>query len=249
MKKALLVGINAYPSAPLQGCVNDVLDYQATLGVKGFSWVSLTDGLATKARIIAELNTLVGSAQPGDSLVFAYSGHGSYITDQNSDEADRKDELLCPVDFPSGYIRDDDLKAIFARLPVGVVCDVFLDSCFSGTCTRLAPQEHRIPVLGARYLPFSGKKPAKKDKAVIVPTMKESLFAASGEHQTSSEISVAGKPRGAFSYYACKFLRTYPTYTRDQLVSYAKAKIAAIGLSQVPQLECQAAKASQIPFS
>jgi hypothetical protein len=95
-----------------------------------------------------------------------------------------------------------------------------------------------------------GKAPKKaKEKAVIVPGLKEVLYAASGENQTSAEILVGGKPRGAFSYYFWKAIGAAPTWTNDQVMNYCKTRITAIGLSQVPQLECQAAKVGQVPFS
>ena len=251
MKKALIFGINDYWNVgDLQGTINDLLDYQATLAAKGFSLITLTNSACTGARMRAELNALVNGAVSGDILAVAWSTHGSNKSDPSGDEADRRDELICPVDFPADYITDDELKTIFARLPDGVTCDVFADCCYAGTITRLVGDDlHKITVLGNRYVPFEGKARRTKDKAVIVPTMKECLFAASGEGQTSSEVLVGGKPRGVFSYYVCKAIRSYPAWTRDQIVNYAKTKIAAIGLTQVPQLECQAAKASQIPFT
>jgi hypothetical protein len=251
MKKALIFGIDDYWNVgDLQGCINDTIDYQATLAAKGFSYTTLTNSMCTSSRLRAELNALVGGARAGDVLAIAWSCHGSNKSDPSGDETDGRDELICPVDFPNDYITDDELKTIFARLPADVTCDVFADCCYAGTITRLVGDDlHKIPVLGDRYVPFTGKAKKGKAKAVVVPTMKESLFAASGEGQTSSEVLVGGKPRGVFSYYVCKALRTYPTWTRDQVVNYAKTKIAAIGLTQVPQLECQAGEASQVPFT
>jgi hypothetical protein len=251
MKKALIFGINDYWNVgDLQGCINDTIDYQATLAARGFSYTTLTNSMCTGASLRTELNALVDGAQSGDVLAIAWSSHGSNKADTNGDEADGRDELICPVDFPADYITDDELRGIFAKLPDGVTCDVFADCCYAGTITRLVGDDlHKIPVLGNRYVPFTGKSKNLKAKVVIVPTMKESLFAACGEGQTSSEALVGGKPRGIFSYYVCKALRSYPNYTRDQIVNYAKVKIAAIGLTQVPQLECRVGEATQVPFT
>lgn len=257
MKKALIWGINAYPTSPLQGCINDLVDYANTFISMGFSCITLTDGFATKAKIIAELKSLVSNAKSGDILAIAGSSHGSYIADQNGDEiTDHRDEIICPIDFPTGYIRDDELKTIFAGLRAGVTCDIFLDCCFSGTATRVMNiQPHKIPVLGSRYLRFTGKVKTPKitipsvEKFVLVPTMKETLYAASKDNQTSSEILVGGVPRGAFSYYICKGLREFPNYTRDQLINYVKNKITLIGIAQTPQLECKSGESTQLPFT
>lgn len=251
VKKALLVGINAYPSAPLQGCINDLIDYANTLGAKGFSYLALTDSMATKSRILAELRTLITGSHAGDSIAFCFSGHGSYTTDRSGDETDYRDELLVPIDYQSGYyIYDDEIRAEIARLSSGVTFDVFTDSCFSGTVTRRLPATHDIPVLGIRGMGQAvAPKPSSVRKAVIVPGLKEILWAASKDNQTSSEVLVNGVPRGVFSYYTCKALRTYPSWNRNQVMEYTKSKIRAIGLAQVPQLECQAAEATQLPFT
>jgi metacaspase-1 len=242
--------MNAYPSAPLRGCINDIVAAQAALVAKGFSCVVLTDGMATDARMKAELDSLINGYRAGDIIAIVGSSHGSYMSDASGDEADHRDELICPINFPAGYLSDDWIRGCLGRLPATAKCYVVMDSCYSGTVTRLA-QTHKIPVLGNRFMPgIKGKAPKKsKDKAVIVPTMKEVLFAASGENQTSAEILVGGVPRGAFSYYFWKAIGSFPTYTNDQIVTYCKTKIAAIGLGQTPQLECQAAKASQMPFT
>ena len=79
--------------------------------------------------------------------------------------------------------------------------------------------------------------------------MKESLFAACGENQTSAEVSVNGIPRGLASYYWQKALTTYPTYTRDQLMAWCKTKVAAVVPGQIPQLECTAVNAAKLPFA
>ena len=96
-------------------------------------------------------------------------------------------------------------------------------------------------------MPYVGK--ARKEKAIIVPALNHCLFAASADNQTSAEILVGGIPRGAFSYYFWKAIGLYPTWTNDQVMAYAKARIAALGLGQVPRLECPAGAQTQLPFS
>ena len=64
------------------------------------------------------LEDTIARAQPGDVLVFYYSGHGSQVRDRNGDElTDGLDEIICPYDMDwdrGTYILDDDLDAIFA---------------------------------------------------------------------------------------------------------------------------------------
>lgn len=146
MNKALLVGINAYQSAPLKGCINDVLLMQELLVSKyGFGDPRnrrvLTDASATTANIMERLEWLVDGAQPGDVLFFHFSGHGSQIADidyDTNDEPDGLDEVICPVDLDwrTRIIKDDDFKRIFNRVPDGVNLTVLLDCCHSGSGLR-----------------------------------------------------------------------------------------------------------------
>lgn len=141
-KRALLVGINAYPSAPLRGCVNDVTLVSEIL-TKHFGFDTkekrmLTDASATTANILERLEWLVGGAQPGDVLFFHYSGHGSQMIDSKYDtdeEPDGLDEIICPVDlnWRDKVINDDQLKAVFDKVPAGVNLTVVLDCCHSGS--------------------------------------------------------------------------------------------------------------------
>jgi len=139
-KRAVIVGINDYPSAPLRGCVNDVETMSNTL-TQHFGFVPaekriLTNKIATTSNIMNALMWLTDDAQPGDILFFHYSGHGSRITHTGSDvELNGYDEILCPVDlnWKDKMITDDDLRIIFDRVPAGVNLTIILDCCHSGT--------------------------------------------------------------------------------------------------------------------
>lgn len=142
MKRALLVGINAYKSSPLNGCVNDVkLMYQVLDEVYKFEQIEiLTDGRATKARIIKWLKWLVRDVEPGDQIYFHYSGHGSQVVvDDRSlnSEADGVDEIICNYDLDwDDPIRDHHLGSMLKLVPEGVKVTITLDCCHSGTGLR-----------------------------------------------------------------------------------------------------------------
>jgi Caspase domain/N-acetylmuramoyl-L-alanine amidase len=137
--RALCVGINTYPTAPLHGCVADARLWKSTLEEIGFAVDLVTDRAATREVILARLGTLVRDARAGDVLVFQYSGHGTQVPDVSRDEPDRKDEALCPVDFASGrLIIDDDLAPFMQGLGRNVNLTCFIDCCHSGTISRLA---------------------------------------------------------------------------------------------------------------
>lgn len=142
-RRALCVGINDYPSAPLSGCVADVEAWNSTLSAAGFAVTRLLNGRATRAAIIDSLEKMIGSSRRGDVLVFQFSGHGTQVPDLDGDEARGDspglDEAICPFDFASGALLiDDDIGRIFSRLPDGVNLTCFMDCCHSGTISRFA---------------------------------------------------------------------------------------------------------------
>jgi metacaspase-1 len=248
-KKALIVGINAYPQSPLQGCVNDAHDYETTLIAKGFTIAILLDSMATKAAIISGLQWLVSGAITGDVLAFCYSGHGTKVPDTNGDEAEGFDEGLCPVDYfvnpAQRTIIDDELKAIFSTVPAGVTLEPFLDSCYSGTATRGL----NIKEFTARVLP-GPKRGVKATRVLsIIPNLKECAWEACTDTQTSAEGTVGGVKRGLFSYFMCKGIRNMGNMNRTQLMASVATKVQAVIPGQTPVLECNQSEANQQIFT
>lgn len=244
MKKALVVALNDYPGtgSDLQGCINDALDGLAALKAKGFTCSSISNAGAKKATILAALKSLIACARSGDSLVFYYSAHGSQVRDSSSDESDGWDEVLCPYDWPQ-YVSDDDIRSILSKVPTGVNIDVIMDCCHSGTGTREIGQTYTV-----RALPPIVGKVSKKDRAaVILPTLNHCLWAACKDGQTSAELLINGKVRGAFSYYLWKEIRAGGT--RSAIMARVCKQVAALGLKQVPQLEANQAEMLQAPFA
>lgn len=247
MKKALIVALNDYPGtgSDLQGCINDALDGLATLKAKGFTCSSISNAGAKKATILAALKSLVACARAGDSLVFYYSAHGSRVRDTTKDESDGWDEVLCPYDWPN-YVSDDDIRGILSKVPAGVNIDVIMDCCHSGTGTREVDQTYTVRALPPIVGPVS--HPGRETRAaVIIPTLNHCLWAGCKDGQTSAELMIGGKVRGAFSYYLWKEIRAGGT--RAAIMARVCQQIAAIGLDQVPQLEASQAEMLQAPFA
>ncbi|KAG5363747.1 Metacaspase-1 [Yarrowia sp. B02] len=149
-KKALLIGCNYIGSSnALRGCINDVHNLQRYLvqraGYKPDDMVILTDdqrdqrSIPTKQNILQACQWLVKGAQPNDSLVFHFSGHGGQEKDLDGDEDDGYDECIYPVDFQrAGSIIDDVLHDILVKtLPPGCRLTALFDSCHSGTALDL----------------------------------------------------------------------------------------------------------------
>ncbi len=155
-RRALCIGINSYPTAPLLGCVADAQLWARTLAQQGFETATLLEDAARRDSILGQLRALIETSRAGDHLVLQYSGHGTQLEDPNSDEdEDGKDEAICPIDFAEGaFVVDDDFAELFAGLPDGVALTCFFDCCHSGTNTRLAvgPGHGARPGSRARYL-------------------------------------------------------------------------------------------------
>ena len=95
---ALLVGINAYVNVPLEGPVSDVnqvADFLNSLPDIDAHTEILTDEQATKPALITAFRDHLGKAQPGDTILFYFSGHGT---------RERADTTLWP-DEPTGLLQ------------------------------------------------------------------------------------------------------------------------------------------------
>jgi metacaspase-1 len=166
VRKALLVGINAYPDAALRGCINDVQQMKGLLkqyyGFQDDGIKVMLDGEATAAGIKAGLAWLAEGGADADAVrIFHYSGHGTDVADQNGDEPDGRDECLVPFDYKTaGFITDDVLKTLYDKFPVNGNLTLVMDSCHSGTVNR-APNEDIV----FRFLPVPDAEQEKIDAA------------------------------------------------------------------------------------
>ncbi|GAA4463999.1 caspase family protein [Novipirellula rosea] len=147
VNRAILYGVNKYKHSNvpnLRGCINDVENVDNLLVEEfGFDRDDIrlrTDDDVVLRTIERDWEWLVEDAQPGDKLVFHFSGHGSQVTDEDADEEDGVDEILCLYDMDfdnsSTYLIDDQIHNWTKKLPTGVKLTFLLDCCHSGTGTR-----------------------------------------------------------------------------------------------------------------
>jgi hypothetical protein len=142
-QKALLVGINNFtrPEWQLNGCINDTLEMQELLKTyykfKNEDIKLLHDKDATDQGIRAGLGWLLDGSQSGDVRVFHFSSHGTQVDDQSGDEWECLDEVIVPYDHDwDKPFRDDDLRAIFEKIPKGVNFTFIADCCHSGSIQK-----------------------------------------------------------------------------------------------------------------
>jgi hypothetical protein len=219
-RRALCIGINKYPTAPLAGCVADAQSWERALAQLGFESQLLLDEQATRAGILDALRNLVTTSAAGDTVVFQYAGHGTQLPDHNSDEGeDGRDEALCPFDFATGaFVIDDDVAEIFRAIPEGVNLTCFIDCCHSGTISRFAigappssntARDQRPRFLKATaemkqaHLEFRRRIGASRALGTRGPeTMKEVLFSAC----LPSEVAWESDGHGDFTLRATRLL-------------------------------------------
>ena len=251
-KRALCVGINDYPGTKmdLAGCVNDARDWKAHLERNGYQVTQLLDGEATRERTMKELVSLVGGATAGDSLVFTFSGHGSWLPDDDADEPDERDEMMCPHDVMNDqYLLDDDLHAVFSTKPAGARLYVIADCCHSGSVVRYAanPAQPDAGALKARFLPpyvfARGDRRVEQaiDRAASKPAPTKLgypavLFSGCQDTEFSYDTSFGGRPNGAFTRTALDALQDSTIATPKALYDAVRKRLPSQSLPQTPQL-------------
>jgi metacaspase-1 len=230
-KSALCVGINDYPGtgSDLSGCVNDANDWTLELTSRGYDVMTLIDREATRQALADALLKLVTSAREQDSLVFTFSGHGSWLPDDSGDEPDNRDEMLCPYDVSDEqYLMDDDLAEIFSQKPKGARLYFISDSCHSGSVTKFASDPlhsvDRMPKI--RFLPPLEfvKDPALRDRIPLVArgpssskgeTYPALLLSGCRDVEFSYDADFNGRANGALTRAAIGELKNNPASPQE----------------------------------
>jgi metacaspase-1 len=270
-KKAVLIGINRYrvPGNDLRGCVPDVKNMSRLLqkqyGFEAGDITMITDLDATKKAMQEAIEGLVRGGKRGDVLLLHYSGHGSNVPDDNNDEDDDRDEILCPTDLDwDDPFRDDWLRKTFDGLGAGVSLTFISDSCHSGTVTReIAPPDAEVI---ARYLPSpwdlsavesgrdltgttrSALHKQGRTRDIVSVDIPEVLIAGCRADQTSADAHISGGFAGALTYHLVETLaEAGGPLTYREVHDQTCDKLKRGRYEQVPQLEGGEARLEQ-PF-
>ncbi len=253
--KALLVGINKYPDPrnSLRGCINDILDMEYFISEKNKVYAKehikkLTDQQATKKGIITQIKWLLEGAQPGDQLLFHYSGHGAQApTIHPAIEPDGLDEIICPYDFNGSeatMFRDKEFASLFATIPKGVHFVWVSDSCHAEDLSR-DPKQADEPILYRNFIS------ADFEKASLAPTLNSTpiieqpttplngaLLSACASDQLSADAIINNRFNGAFTHYLIENLMTYGnTKPMELIVHLVNVDLKHNGYEQNAQSE------------
>lgn len=218
---AVVIGINDYElfasvdEGDLRGAVHDALAMKDVLqrrwGVPDSNIRMLLDRDGTRAGIHSAVTEwLPARVSPGDRVFFFFAGHGGQILDEDGDEVDGLDETISPADIlADSYardIRDDELREWLGELPAGQII-VILDSCHSGTATRLfgaylqSRSLPRAPISGA---PAAASRRATGGPSAVDRDDRIIEIAAAEAGQPAMDMSFLDE-RGAHDFYGGAF--------------------------------------------
>lgn len=234
-KRALLVGINAYPRHPLRGCLNDVTAVRAFLEEeRGFAAADITtlcDEQATRAAIVGELRAAAAATTSGDCFVFYFCGHGAQLASEDPREADLLDEVLCPIDFawtPATSIVDDELQQIFDSIPVGASLTWVFDACHTGDIDEQLDER----VAAYRGLPVGESGGGAHSARLSIRERRQHrgvILTACAATERAADIFVEGQARGAFTYHLLSAARQQPGARASELLATARTALSKIG--------------------
>jgi hypothetical protein len=248
---ALIMG-NNYTGTKyqLRGCINDANKINTVLNNWGFTCTVMTDlksgDLKTnKDNMLNKMDILLSGLDTNDTLVIYYSGHGSLVPDNNSDEIYGKDSVIIPSDYSSsGYINDDTIRTYLLKATKGSVFCVF-DSCNSGSVCDL-----KYSLLANVYRTILSTKrfydPKEWTKAIDFVTntnyseTNTQIISLSGcaDNQLSYEVQdSSGNWGGALTFALISALNSEtPTASIVNLVIKIRALLTTWGRNQTPSL-------------
>lgn len=255
--RAVLIGINYRgTSSELKGCVNDTKNI--------FMWLtqdcgydpqeiraytdenhSPEDRLPTRQNICKAIQWLhepvVGAGDRPVHLFLHYSGHGSWTYDRNGDEADGRDESICPLDYAtSGCIIDDELKRIvvepIAKNPnVKLTC--LFDCCHSGTALDLR-YDHEVQVKSTD--PDNRAFTMFQRKNYQATLCDVTLWSGCLDTQTSADAYIARSSQGAMTWGFLSVIRKYQKrgqkLTFKRVLAEVQILLEKSGYEQIPHL-------------
>ncbi|KAL5483161.1 hypothetical protein ACEPAI_8390 [Sanghuangporus weigelae] len=255
-RKALLIGIKYYRPhyykntriTSLKGPHHDVREVQRLLqGVYGWDSECLRilkddngprENQPTLINIRHEIKELVKDAQPGDSLFFYFSGHGSQVEDQDDDEDDGKDEeLIVLVSCDGQLLVDDELHEILVNpIPEGCHLTAVLDCCSSGTGLDLpytAVQAEKDACNSTERVPSRPiRRKHSKGNVVLLSACADAEHASEKTDLEDEHRRVRGMLTKAF----IDSLKTRRKSTYDELMTSVRTQLRRKDTMQNPQL-------------
>ncbi|MCF2151085.1 caspase family protein [Desmonostoc muscorum LEGE 12446] len=247
-KLALLIGINQYPKiTALSGCLTDV-ELQRELLIHRFGFqrsdiLTLTEEQASREFIEAAfLDHLGKQTQPGDVVVFHFSGYGSRVKLETSPETmqnalvSANESQIAQDEKIVNYLLEETLLLLLRSLPTNQVTAV-LDTSYDAPSSVMglkirALQESPEAKLIAEELDFLQQ--LKTQKSLSTPVV---LTATSNPKQSAREALFSGFSAGLFTYALTQYLwETTPATKIQVALSHVENSLSKMGSKQQPEL-------------
>ncbi|XP_019171581.1 PREDICTED: metacaspase-1-like [Ipomoea nil] len=199
----------------------------------------------TRKNIIEALKWLMKNLQPGDSLVFYFSGHGFRQPNFAGDELDGFDETICPLDFRTeGMILDNAINDIIVKpLAPGIKLHAIVDACHSGTVLDLPRLYKRKEKKWTDNKPPSGAcKSTNGGMAICLSACQDYELAAD-----TNAFSSGKDTTGAMTYTLIKAIKEKPNITYAGLLDYMHEAIEAVNRTRNRVLKVFQPKMEQEP--
>jgi hypothetical protein len=256
--RALVIGVDAYPnlaaSAQLHGAQADAEDIAGALRRGGVEPIVVLNADVTRAKIVAQMDSLVAESKPGDLVLFAYAGHGMQVPEyprwQGIDRDGVNEQIALSGFSFSGagageIIVNLEMRAWLSRLDAKSVDTlVVMDSCFGGGMREVDPRtgEMRTRVLHGNAEQIKAGENDRRQFVGIPMTAKEArsnvslmshvtfLAGATSKSVVPETGGLEAKgPRGALSYYLARALgeglAKDRVITRETLYNYLKPNV------------------------
>jgi|694.fasta_scaffold07311_5 hypothetical protein len=277
-KLALLVGINDYPSPVrrLNGCINDVyLQRELLIHRFGFDpnniMVLTDDGdlKPTRDNILQAFQRhLIDQAEPGDVVVFHYSGHGSRVIDPNPLAPQPEysyNGTLVPYDGAeigeqeNQVVVPDITGRTLFLLMESIKTDhltVVLDSCYAGASTRgnatVRADSSRLNRSNAQLVASDAEFELQKTLLANLGWSEDKFqqrrrqgiakgvaLGSASRNQEALDAAFEGFNAGAFTYLLTRYLWQL---TRDE-----EAVNTATNLKRSTEITARASSRTQVP--
>ncbi len=162
-----------------------------------------------------------------DQVIIYFSGHGTFLPDNNADEPDCVDEAFVTAykkDPAVESVRDDQFVRLVNKIGTQKIT-TFVDTCFASglrkggkkSCPKV---KNKFLVKGRAGTALRGKNCSVKRR---LAQLKGVLFAASKEEQIAWEVKNKG---GRFTYTFLNMMKKHPDASLKKIFKLTKKKIS-----------------------
>ncbi|MDQ2065966.1 caspase family protein [Xinfangfangia sp. CPCC 101601] len=210
----------------------------------------VTNTVPTKAAITAAMVAVAAESEPGDTVVFYFSGHGSQAPDASGDEGGGYDEILLPADAAGwkgaigaveNALLDDELYAWAQELTGrGVQLVGLIDACHSATGFRALGGEGQAKTLEPEVLGIPEASGGPSEVVPVAPLQGDYVFLYSSQSDERSfeyPLGETGIWHGEFTLRLADVLSTAPEASWAQVLAATTEAMAQGPARQMPEGE------------